>query len=244
MAESGPPPLNPKGVRRRWYAAAYSVSGLSGSMAMSLTPVSSLIFRTCDQLLPPSLVLYTPRSGFGPHKCPSAATYTTSEFFAWTTIRPMCRVASSPIFFHVFPPSSDLYTPLPHDELCRLFGSPVPTHTMDGSDGAIAMSPIVAGPISRNSKFFSLSTGLAWSVGTARVFVANAPIQAAIARNRRRAYEPCFISFPHAQGRAFYSCWPVPRIICFWKGRPSPCKVRRATLVSRFSVGPRLQFPS
>src|SRR6266850_452463 len=92
---------------------------------------------------PPSLVLYTPRSGFGPHKCPSAATYTTSEFFGWTTIRPMCRAASSPIFFHVFPPSSDLYTPSPHDELCRLFGSPVPTHTMDGSDGAIAMSPIV-----------------------------------------------------------------------------------------------------
>src|SRR6266404_3745942 len=55
----------------------------------------------------------------------------------------MCRVASSPIFFQVFPPSSDLYTPSPHDELCRLFGSPVPTHTIDGSEGAIAMSPIV-----------------------------------------------------------------------------------------------------
>src|SRR6266850_5754037 len=56
--------------------------------------------------------------------------------------------------------------------------------------------PMVAGPISRNSKFFSLSIGLAWSVGAARVFVANAPIQAAIARIRRRAFEPCFISFP------------------------------------------------
>src|ERR1700719_5017573 len=44
---------------------------------------------------------------------------------------------------HVFPPSSDLYAPSPHDELCRLFGSPVPTHTTDGSEGAIAMSPIV-----------------------------------------------------------------------------------------------------
>src|ERR1700724_4327249 len=43
----------------------------------------------------------------------------------------------------VLPPSSDLYAPSPHDELCRLFGSPVPTHTTDGSDGAIAMSPIV-----------------------------------------------------------------------------------------------------
>src|SRR6266481_7559818 len=55
----------------------------------------------------------------------------------------MCRVASNPIFFQVFPPSSDLYAPSPQEELCRLFGSPVPTQTTDGSDGAIAMSPIV-----------------------------------------------------------------------------------------------------
>src|SRR5438445_3700572 len=143
MALSGPPPLKPKGVRRRSYAAAYKVSGLSGSMATSLTPVSSLIFSTCDQVLPPSAVLYTPRSGFAPHKCPSAATYTTSGFFGWITIRPMCRVASSPIFFQVFPPSRDLYAPSPQEELWRLFGSPVPTHTIEGSDGAIAMSPIV-----------------------------------------------------------------------------------------------------
>src|SRR5260370_36626888 len=55
----------------------------------------------------------------------------------------MCRVASSPIFFQVFPPSSDLYAPSPQEELCRLLGSPDPTHTTEGSDGAIAMSPIV-----------------------------------------------------------------------------------------------------
>src|SRR5439155_12273650 len=101
---------------------------------------------TCDQVLPPSAVLYTPRSGFAPHKCPSAATYTTSGFFGWITIRPMCRVASSPIFFQVFPPSRDLYAPSPQEELWRLFGSPVPTHTIEGSDGAIAMSPIVDTP--------------------------------------------------------------------------------------------------
>src|SRR5882757_5317553 len=60
------------------------------------------------------------------------------------TILPMCRVASSPtIFFQVFPPSSDLYAPSPQEELCRLLGSPVPTHTTAGSDGAMAMSPIV-----------------------------------------------------------------------------------------------------
>src|SRR6267143_2004715 len=68
------------------------MSGLCGSMAMSLTPGSLFIFKTCDQ---------------------------------------------------VFPPSADLYAPSPHDELWRLFGSPVPTHTTEGSDGAIAISPMV-----------------------------------------------------------------------------------------------------
>src|SRR5215471_14842546 len=59
-------------------------------------------------------------------------------------MRPMwCVAAASPVFCHVFPPSSDLYAPSPHEELCRLFGSPVPTQTTDGSEGAMAMSPIV-----------------------------------------------------------------------------------------------------
>src|SRR5256714_11643404 len=127
----------------------------------------------------------------------------------------MWRFASSPMFFQVFPPSSDLYAPSPQEELCRLFGSPVPTHTMDGSEGAIAMSPIVetlslsnigshvvplfvvfhtppeavptytmfgllsttakssmrppivAGPISRNSRFLNLSAGICLSAGAA-----------------------------------------------------------------------------
>src|SRR6266513_60892 len=63
----------------------------------------------------------------------------------------MWRVNSSPIFFQVLPPSSDLYAPSPQEELCRLFGSPVPTHTTDGSEGAIAMSPIVETPSLSNT---------------------------------------------------------------------------------------------
>src|SRR5260370_156658 len=43
----------------------------------------------------------------------------------------MWGVASNPIFFQVAPPSSDLYAPSPQEELCRLLGSPVPTHTTD-----------------------------------------------------------------------------------------------------------------
>src|SRR5438067_1965749 len=46
-------------------------------------------------------------------------------------------------FFHEAPASVDLYTPLPHEELWRLFDSPVPTQTMEGSDGATATAPMV-----------------------------------------------------------------------------------------------------
>src|SRR6267378_3376504 len=156
----------------------------------------------------------------------------------------MCRVASSPIFFQVFPPSSALYAPSPQEELCRLFGSPVPTHTTDRSDGAIAMSPIVdtlslsntgshvvplfvvfhtppeavptytmfgllsttvkssmrppivAGPISRNSRFLNLSVGFGWSPGAASALIENAPRIAAQASIVRRAFHVCFISIP------------------------------------------------
>src|SRR5260370_33254321 len=58
-------------------------------------------------------------------------------------MRPMWCVSSRPIFAQVLPPSVDLKAPSPHEELCRLLASPEPTHTMDGSDGARVMSPIV-----------------------------------------------------------------------------------------------------
>src|SRR5216683_8100069 len=159
-------------------------------------------------------------------------------------MRPMWCVASSPIFFQLFPPSSDLYVPSPQDELCRLLGSPVPTHTMEGSDGAIAMSPIVdtlslsntdshdvplfvvfqtppdavptytmfgllsttakssmrppivAGPISRNSRFLNLSAGFGWSPGADCALITNAPNEAAQTRIVRKAFPVGFISIP------------------------------------------------
>ena len=52
--------------------------------------------------------------------------------------------------FQVSPPSTDLYTPSPHEELWRLFASPEPTQTMFGSDGAMAMSPIESADASRS----------------------------------------------------------------------------------------------
>src|ERR1041385_3387916 len=36
--------------------------------------------------------------------------------------------------------------PSPQEELWRLLGSPVPTHTTDGSEGAMAISPMVDTP--------------------------------------------------------------------------------------------------
>src|SRR6516165_6598474 len=66
----GPPPLNPHGVRLRWYIAAYKVYGLCGSIAISDAPVSSLTNNASCHVLPPSTDLYTPRSLFGPQRCP------------------------------------------------------------------------------------------------------------------------------------------------------------------------------
>src|SRR6516165_5202902 len=41
--------------------------------------------------------------------------------------------------------------PSPQEELCRLLGSPEPTHTMEGSEGAIEMSPMVETPSLSNT---------------------------------------------------------------------------------------------
>ena len=54
-------------------------------------------------------------------------------------IRP---VPSSPMWVHVSPASSDFQTPLPIETLERMNGSPVPAHTMFGSDGATSTSPM------------------------------------------------------------------------------------------------------
>jgi len=48
------------------------------------------------------------------------------------------------MFVHVRPASTDLYTPSPQPELCRLVASPVPTHTTLGLDWLTATHPIDA----------------------------------------------------------------------------------------------------
>src|SRR3954451_21922798 len=77
---TSPPPVasgpatNDHGVRRRAYSAAYTVSGFDGSMTTSPAPVlSASAWSTHFQVLPPSDVLYSPRSAVGVHKSPAAA---------------------------------------------------------------------------------------------------------------------------------------------------------------------------
>ena len=57
-------------------------------------------------------------------------------------MRPIAPVFSSPIAFHVSPPSVDLKMPQPGEIVLRESSSPVPAHTCIVSDGAIASSPI------------------------------------------------------------------------------------------------------
>src|SRR5690349_11695443 len=113
-------------------------------MARSTQPVFASTLSTFDQVRPPSRVLYTPRSGFAPHSRPSAATYTVRLSLGSHTMRAMLAVASSPMFFHEPPPSSERYTPLPQPEELRPFASPVPSHTSSGFFWNTATAPVLA----------------------------------------------------------------------------------------------------
>src|ERR1019366_2213536 len=113
---------------------------------MSVNPVFSSTYLILFHVLPPSVVLYTPRSGLGPKRCPGTATYTTSGCFGSMTMRAIVCDSFSPMFVNVFPPSVDLYKPSPNEDVCLLFGSPVPTYTISGFVGSTASAPIDAEP--------------------------------------------------------------------------------------------------
>src|SRR5215216_1641302 len=91
-----------------------------------------------------------PRSPPDPNNGPVAATKTTSLLVGSMTMRLMCFDSRRPMFWNVLPPSVDFQTPSPHEVLCRLFDSPVPTHTMSGLDCDTVTSPIDMSP--RSSK--------------------------------------------------------------------------------------------
>src|ERR1043165_10249088 len=115
--------------------------GLVGSMLMSIPPAFGPRESTFLQVLPPSRVRNTPRSGFGPCAWPSAATYAMSGSCGCTRTLPMLRVFSSPRWVQVFPPSVERYTPSPCETLPRMHASPMPAYTTFGSDAATAIAP-------------------------------------------------------------------------------------------------------
>src|SRR5579863_124126 len=127
MPLPGPPLENVQCLRDICHIAAYTTCGLDGSIAMLIAPVSSLTYRTFCQVLPPSVVLNTPRSGLVPNKWPSAATYTTSGSLGSIIIQLMIWVSANPMNVQVFPPSVDLYIPSPVRTVLRGAESPVPT---------------------------------------------------------------------------------------------------------------------
>jgi hypothetical protein len=115
---------------------------------MSLIPVSGLIVSTADQVAPPSVVLYRPRSPPADQRGPCAATYTVLLLRGSIRILPMCSEAASPMRVHVRPASVDLYTPSPKCALRWLVFSPDPTQTTFESFGSTTTQQSVKEPCS------------------------------------------------------------------------------------------------
>jgi len=113
-------------------------------MIKSATPVVSFTNSTFCQVLPPSALRYTPRSGLGAQAWPIAPTNTTSGSVGSTTTREICPTSPRPMNVHVLPASGEKNTPRPSTRSLRRFASPVPTHTRFGFEGASAMAPIEA----------------------------------------------------------------------------------------------------
>src|SRR6266516_1250949 len=118
----GPPETSCHGLRCAYQKAAYSTSGLEGSSTRSVTPVESLRNSTLCHDLPPSVLLYTPRSAFGPNACPCAPTHTMSGFAGCTRTREICCVSARPTNCHFLPPSVVLNTPPPVVPIQYSFG--------------------------------------------------------------------------------------------------------------------------
>src|SRR5260370_16186800 len=87
---------------------------------------------------------------------------------------------------------------------------------------------MVAGAISRNSRFLNLSVGLGWSAGPAWAFNPSTPRNTAQAKIVRRAFHTCFIFFSLCARPGMLLLLPGNVHQVFWKGKPTRCKERRA----------------
>src|SRR5882724_12075108 len=104
-----PPERYSQPLRRKSHMEANMMSGLFGSIVKSVQPVERFApLSTCCHVLPPSVVLYKPRSGESPHSAPGTAANTVSLFLGSTAIRAMRSDFSRPARDHDSPPSVDL----------------------------------------------------------------------------------------------------------------------------------------
>src|SRR6184192_2441619 len=104
-----PPERYSQPLRRKSHIAANMISGFVGSIARSVQPVERFDpLRTWFHVLPPSVVLYRPRSGESLHNAPGTAAKTVSLLLGSTTTRAMRSDFCKPARVHVSPPSVDL----------------------------------------------------------------------------------------------------------------------------------------
>src|SRR5206468_9317303 len=81
-----PPERNVQPRRRKSHIPAYKVWGCDGSIVIIEQPVDAVApLRTLAHVLPPSLVLYTPRSALSLHSLPGTHTYTVLASFGSTS---------------------------------------------------------------------------------------------------------------------------------------------------------------
>src|SRR6476620_7478610 len=101
-----PPERYSQPLRRKSHMEANMMSGLFGSIVKSVQPVERFApLRTCCHVLPPSVVLYRPRSGESLHSAPGTAAKTVSLFLGSTMTREMRSDFSKPVCVQVSPPS-------------------------------------------------------------------------------------------------------------------------------------------
>src|SRR5881227_385279 len=104
-----PPERYSQPFRRKSHIVANMMSGLIGSIFTSVQPVERFApLRTWFHVLPPSVVLYRPRSGESLHNAPGTAAKTVSPFLGSTTTREIRSDFSKPARVQVSPPSVDL----------------------------------------------------------------------------------------------------------------------------------------
>src|SRR5688572_8601986 len=127
MPLPGPPEVKNQGKRRCSHVDASRCSGFDGSITSSNAPVRSFTYSTLRHVLPPSVVLKTPRSTPSLHAGPCADNQTVFGSRGCTMTSSMRSVPARPRCDQLRPPSTVFHTPRPTPMLLRVFASPVPT---------------------------------------------------------------------------------------------------------------------